>query len=673
MIPNALDTAKVSSNIDGEVGQFSVDENSLSKIMSVLTNLYSDPEGAVVREYLTNALDAQIEAQENDPTYVWRPIEVTTPSHFSKTYKVRDFGTGMNADDLRDIYSKYGKSTKENTNSQTGMLGLGSKCALTYTGQFTITGYKNGVRTTAIVSKDEQDIPSFMIVDTSATDEPNGVEISVPVRDRSSFADKTAKFLRWWKPGQVLVDGREPETHDYKEVKPGIFISKTDGNYRYSYNTPDSVVIMGNVPYTVDAEYVPSELRDAGIAFAAYVPMGSVDFPPSRERLYYNALTKKTLASLTHDLFDFVLTEALNEIKQAASYREAWTLYHNLPYYFSNHRKAQDLKYKGQSFADAQRIQHDFQILDWDWQQRGQVSDRKYMGIGEAIRTVDLFVTGVDITKKQTAYWKKKVVQYIQEKNLAPNKGMGSYVVYLMEKDVDSVWIADIPRIDFDTIKALKLPRNPSQGPRVEAPYDFYTFDASKNVVTHDALVKIPVAAGKTLVHVSPADLRESHRKHGISERGLSTFLGEDVVLVVLAKNRFEKYKRDYANSIELKDWAVKELKKIADSVTDAEASASRLSYHERAFLEAVEPDRLLDPELKALAETVRGIGDNKMEKMGKFINTMRAAGINLAMPDIATPLSSAADKYPLIDEAGRRHMKHLVFYVNAIYKSENP
>lgn len=671
MIPNALDTAKVSSNIDGEVGQFSVDENSLSKIMSVLTNLYSDPEGAVVREYLTNALDSQIEAQEKDPNYVWRPIEVTTPSHFSKTYKVRDFGTGMNADDLRDIYSKYGKSTKENTNTQTGMLGLGSKCALTYTGQFTITGYKNGVRTTAIVSKDEQDIPSFMIVDTSGTTEPNGVEISVPVRDRSTFAEKTRNFLRWWKPGQVIVDGREPESHDYKEVKPGVFISKHQGGYRYNYDTADSVVIMGNVPYTIDSQYVPKELRDAGIAFAAYVPMGSISFPPSRERLYYNDTTKATLKTITEDLFEFVLNEALDEVKSASTYREAWNLYGALPHYFANHRKALDLKFKGETLTNDKRLVHDFQILDWDWQQRGTVTDRKYLEIGQALRSCTLIVTGVDITKKQTAYWKKKVLQYIEEQSI-PNQGLHAIYVYLTKDDVDSVWLSDIPRVDFDTIKALKLPRNGNSGPRVESPYDFYTVN-SKGEVVHDSQVKITVPTGKTLVHVSPADLRESHRKHGISETNLTKFLGSDVLLVVLAKNRWEKYKRDYANSIELKDYAAKWVKDKAASVTVSEASVNKLSYHERAFLAAVTPSKIDDPELQDLAKTVSGSSTNKLEQIQGFITTIRAAGVNLAMPEIADSNITATQKYPLIAEAGVRHMEHLLFYVNAVYKSENP
>jgi hypothetical protein len=54
--------------------RMSFDENSLSHLMSILTDLYSDPALAVIREYSTNALDSHVEAGNTDP------IEVILPS-----------------------------------------------------------------------------------------------------------------------------------------------------------------------------------------------------------------------------------------------------------------------------------------------------------------------------------------------------------------------------------------------------------------------------------------------------------------------------------------------------------------------------------------------------------------------------------------------------------------
>ena len=71
-----------------------------------MIDLYSDPELAVIREYSTNAFDAHIEAG------VTRPIEITTPTHLCPFFKVRDYGFGLDVEDIREIYSQYGASTK---------------------------------------------------------------------------------------------------------------------------------------------------------------------------------------------------------------------------------------------------------------------------------------------------------------------------------------------------------------------------------------------------------------------------------------------------------------------------------------------------------------------------------------------------------------------------------
>src|ERR1035437_10098491 len=90
----------VTSTLQGERVGMSIDEGALAHIMSVLTDLYSDPEMAVIREYSTNALDAHVEAG------VTRPIEVTLPSALSPYLKIRDYGTGLDVEDIRTIYSR---------------------------------------------------------------------------------------------------------------------------------------------------------------------------------------------------------------------------------------------------------------------------------------------------------------------------------------------------------------------------------------------------------------------------------------------------------------------------------------------------------------------------------------------------------------------------------------
>src|SRR5262245_34262870 len=105
----------VDSTLAGENVRMGIDTSALQHIISVLTDLYSDPELAVIREYSTNALDAHRDA--GNPL----PIEVTLPTPLAPLFKVRDYGDGLDAEDIRNIYSRYGTSTKRDSNDVVGM------------------------------------------------------------------------------------------------------------------------------------------------------------------------------------------------------------------------------------------------------------------------------------------------------------------------------------------------------------------------------------------------------------------------------------------------------------------------------------------------------------------------------------------------------------------------
>lgn len=677
MIPNRTADVQVVNNIDSDAtGQFTVDESSLGKIMSVLTNLYSDPENAVVREYLTNAFDAQIDAGMVLGVN-WRPIEVTTPSHFSKEYKVRDFGVGLSVDDIKEVYSKYGKSTKENSNDVTGMLGLGSKCALTYTGQFTITGYKNGLMTKAIVSKDDNDIPVFMIVDTRATNEPNGVEISIPVRDRNTFAEKVANFLKFWPEGAVLVNGQKPKHHGYTLVKNDSMTFDIAGqkvtkdvpvylvereSYNYRYDAPQSYIVMGNVPYAVDAEYVDTGLRDAYMGFVAYVPMGAIDFPPSREKLFYNTRSKAAVTKVSEGLFESILAEKLKEITDAPDYRTAWHRKSQLAHHFSRHPKAANLKYKGETFPE--RLGHPHMELDWDWQGHGQISERQWVNVSGAMGGT-LIVTGVTQGTKPTSYFKKKVKFYMEQNNIDGADAL------LVDDDIDSKWFDWIPRIDAATIKALKLPKNgTTAGPRADAPYDFYTVD-NAGVVTSDAQTTVTTPAGKTLVYISPQDMKETYRKSGTTAETLIKHLGEDYVLVVMGKNRFEKFLRTHT-AIPASKAVQQKIDAYVNSATSAEYLVGKLSYGEQEFMKSVDHTKLRDKDLAELAKVVQDksftANYSKAENLHSYA---RRASIHATLPEKKNIKGNPCKRYPLIDHAGGRQVKHMVIYINAVYDAE--
>lgn len=99
----------------GEIkeNKVSIDAKNLDYITTLLsTNLYSHPEESFIREIVSNAWDAQVEANNLDTPIL---IYVTTDS-----ISIRDYGTGISPQRFKDIYLNIGSSTKRNTNDYIG-------------------------------------------------------------------------------------------------------------------------------------------------------------------------------------------------------------------------------------------------------------------------------------------------------------------------------------------------------------------------------------------------------------------------------------------------------------------------------------------------------------------------------------------------------------------------
>ena len=115
-----------------------IDAEDMRYVASLLRNNYSNPTLAVVREISANALDANMEAN------VTRKVEVAVPSRLNPTFSVRDFGGGLSQDEVFNLYSKYGKSTKRNSNNYIGAFGIGKFAPLSYGNNFTCVSYHGG-------------------------------------------------------------------------------------------------------------------------------------------------------------------------------------------------------------------------------------------------------------------------------------------------------------------------------------------------------------------------------------------------------------------------------------------------------------------------------------------------------------------------------------------------
>lgn len=98
----------------------SLDLDSAQILMQMLSkNLYSDDIGSAIRECASNALDSHRRAGVDEPIIV----SFKASSYNNYEFCVEDFGIGLDAEDVKNIISKYGKSTKRDSATELGMMG----------------------------------------------------------------------------------------------------------------------------------------------------------------------------------------------------------------------------------------------------------------------------------------------------------------------------------------------------------------------------------------------------------------------------------------------------------------------------------------------------------------------------------------------------------------------
>ncbi|GAA3685598.1 histidine kinase/DNA gyrase B/HSP90-like ATPase [Yimella lutea] len=202
---NPTSNATVTGNIDRAAASamgFQVETTEdMAVLMDILSSLYSDPRTAILREYAVNGRDAHLVAG------VTEPVQITLPSEFDSTLRIRDFGTGLTAAEMDDIYGVYLKSTKRGT-TQTGGFGIGAKSAFAESRQFIVTSIKDGIKNVVLFALDDNNIGTKnVIVAGVATDEPSGVQVEIPFREHTGFAQTARRVFEVWPSGTALIDG----------------------------------------------------------------------------------------------------------------------------------------------------------------------------------------------------------------------------------------------------------------------------------------------------------------------------------------------------------------------------------------------------------------------------------------------------------------------------------
>jgi hypothetical protein len=272
-----------------ETVKMSLDLDSAQVLMQMLSkNLYSDSIGSTIRECASNALDSHRRAESDKPIIVsFKRNKQADTFEFA----VEDFGIGLDADDVRNIISKYGKSTKRDSNTELGMMGLGFKAPLAYSSSFYFVCRKGGVERKYMMYEGE-DTNSIDLLYETATTEPNGVKVIVPVNyyDRHNFANKIKEQLAYF--DNVYFDVEPMGSYS---VDNDFTIHRAE-HFQYSSlaTNNDMHLCLDNVSYPIDWEKLGIDRIRLKLALRFSLSDGL--FPtPNREAIRYTKEAKETI------------------------------------------------------------------------------------------------------------------------------------------------------------------------------------------------------------------------------------------------------------------------------------------------------------------------------------------------------------------------------------------
>jgi hypothetical protein len=675
MRPNDRDYSRYGM-IAGEDVTMTLDETALAHIMSVLTDLYSDPELAVIREYSTNARDSHLAAGQT------RPIEVTTPTSLMPLFTVRDYGLGLSADDIRHIYSRYGASTKRETNDLQGMLGLGCKSALSLADQFTLEAVKDGNKVRVIVGRNEDGAGTMTILSEETTDEPNGVLVQVPAASgrAGEFEQKAKSFFSFWDEDAVLLNGKPPQRPETVELSDSIHLQPLPhSNYQLT-----GYVHMGGVPYPVDMNDYVTDRFVGRWTFHAFVDIGAVDFAPSREALQATPRTKRVIAQLYEDMKRLAVEQLRARIDAAPSKWEAVAAAkanNDIVSSFNrgpqrgNTTQEMKLAWRGLPIV-MQNDDHDKGFVLWSHTTRKNGDRRGWMPTGALDKTA-VFINYPGSTWTETR--KEKARRYLESKGVT-----GVENLYGIRPG--TTWHRDWcnpDRIfrweDADAIPVNTAQLNPRtqtvEGYRVSKPGQYagnererrrdFTCDIADRLPA-DQFPKgrIAYAIGSDKSGGMRWDGRDSMPVREIlrTEQDALTKALDDVTIVVLPENRLKKFMRLFPKARPLYEIANEEREKIKRAIPEEVLYGEYIIHNHTypALFTKEEAEQLLD------------------KRFLRVVQYMEAArnypGRAEVHADMRKPVDDPLVDYPLVRRAYNRydHKDHIMIYINAVYAANN-
>lgn len=264
--------------------------------------VYSHKERAIIRELSCNAHDSHVMAGTTDI-----PFDVHLPTQLEPYFSIRDYGTGLTDDEVRNIFAGIGISTKRDSNEVIGCFGIGSLSPYSMTDSFTVKSYINGTCRTYTCYRDEDRKPVVALLTECGWGGKNGLEVTLSVEGKVyEFSEEAANVFRFW-------EGTVPNINDKSVVRT---IEETRDDYAFkgedfglTASWGSMYALMGNIAYKI-----PDELDDFNTKGYLKFDLGELSFDTARENLAMDDKTKQAIKDKFQQVKDKLATEASQQI-----------------------------------------------------------------------------------------------------------------------------------------------------------------------------------------------------------------------------------------------------------------------------------------------------------------------------------------------------------------------
>jgi hypothetical protein len=139
------------------------------------SGIYKRPLESFIREIVSNAVDANVENNVDDPVLITIYKDLIDDTY---NIKIQDKGKGMDPEFIKKTYMSIFESTRRKSNDFYGLYGAGSKSPLAYKDEYNIVTIVNGIKYKWLVYKGENR-PEATLISQENTDESSGTTVIV--------------------------------------------------------------------------------------------------------------------------------------------------------------------------------------------------------------------------------------------------------------------------------------------------------------------------------------------------------------------------------------------------------------------------------------------------------------------------------------------------------------